>query len=147
MDFMNDVLIVSADYYKDISNQLFAGAENVLADQGLTVKKIEVPGVFEIPSVVAKAWVTKKYLGVITLGCVIRGATDHYEYICGEVSRELMELTVKLSMPHGFGILTCENYEQALERASINDRNSGGRAAIACCQVMEIHKKIDDGSL
>ena len=143
---MNDVLIVSADYYKDISNQLFAGAKNVLADQGLTVKKIEVPGVFEIPSVVAKAWVTKRYLGVISLGCVIRGATDHYEYICGEVSRELMELTVKHSMPHGFGILTCENREQAWERANVNKRNIGGRAAMACLSMVDVHQKINDGS-
>ena len=144
---MSDILIVEANFYKDIAEQLSTGASNVLMDHGLSVKKIEVPGVFEVPGAVAQAWATRSYLGVISLGCVIRGATDHYDHICREVSRELMELTVKQSMPHGFGILTCENYEQAWERADIKDRDVGGRAALACCRMLTVFKKINDGSV
>jgi len=84
-------------------------------------------------------------LGVIVLGCVIRGATDHYDHICREVARAIMDLTVKNSIPLGFGILTCENYEQAWERANVKDRDIGGRAAIACIRMLDIHKKISDG--
>ena len=144
---MSDILIVGANFYKDIAEQLSSGVVKVLSDKRLSVESIWVPGVFEIPSAVAKAWSTQNYLGVISLGCVIRGQTDHYDHICREVIRELMELTVKQSMPHGLGILTCENYEQAWERAHTKNLDVGGRAALACCRMLEIHKKINDGSV
>ncbi len=142
---MSKILIVESLFYEDIAEQLDSGAVKVVLDHGLAVDKIVVPGVFEIPSAVAKAWASKKYLGVIVLGCVIRGATDHYDHICREVARAIMDLTVKNSIPLGFGILTCENYEQAWERANVKDRDIGGRAAIACIRMLDIHKKISDG--
>jgi len=145
MDSMNKILIVEASFYLDIAEELSSGALDVVANRGFSVDKIEVPGVFEVPSAVAKAWNTADYLGVITLGCVIRGATDHYDHICREVSRALMDLSVNYSMPHGFGILTCENREQAWERANINDRNIGGRAAMACLRMVDVHQKINNG--
>ena len=146
MDSMNKILIVEASFYLDIAEELSSGAVDVIVDRGFSPDKIEVPGVFEVPSAVAKAWDTGGYLGVITLGCVIRGATDHYDHICREVSRALMDLSVNYSMPHGFGILTCENREQAWERADVNGRNIGGRAATACLSMVHIHQKINDGS-
>ncbi|MEE2999206.1 MAG: 6,7-dimethyl-8-ribityllumazine synthase [Pseudomonadota bacterium] len=142
---MSKILIVESLFYEDIAEQLNSGAVKVVLDHDLAVDKIAVPGVFEIPSAVAKAWASKKYLGVITLGCVIRGATDHYDHICREVARAIMDLTVKNSMPLGFGILTCDNFEQAWERANVKDRDIGGRAAIACIRMLDIHKKISDG--
>ena len=142
---MNKILIAEANFYLDIAEELSSGALDVVSNRGFSVNKIEVPGVFEVPSAVAEAWKTGDYLGVITLGCVIRGATDHYDHICREVSRALMDLSVNYSMPHGFGILTCENREQAWERANINDRNIGGRAAMACLRMVDIQHKINDG--
>ena len=146
MDSMNKILIVEASFYLDIAEELSSGAVDVIVDRGFSPDKIEVPGVFEVPSAVSKAWNTGGYLGAITLGCVIRGATDHYDHICREVSRALMDLSIDYSMPHGFGILTCENRKQAWERANINERNIGGRAAIACLSMVDIHQKIIDGS-
>ncbi len=144
---MNKILIVEARFYQDIAEELMSGAMTVVADRNFSVEKIEVPGVFEVPSAVAKAWASGNYLGVITLGCVIRGATDHYDHICREVSRALMDFTVNNHMPHGFGILTCENHQQALERANTKERDIGGRAAIACLRMLEVHKKIRDDSI
>ena len=143
---MNKILIVEASFYLDIAEELLSGALAVVADRGFPVEKIEVPGVFEVPSAVAKAWNTGDYLGVITLGCVIRGATDHYDHICREVSRALMDFSINYNMPHGFGVLTCEKRQQAWERANVNDRNIGGRAATACLSMVDIHQKINDGS-
>jgi 6,7-dimethyl-8-ribityllumazine synthase len=147
MGFMNKILIVEARFYQDIAEELLSGAENVVVGRDFSIEKIQVPGVFEIPSAVAKAWASGNYLGVITLGCVIRGATDHYDHICREVSRALMDFTVNHHMPHGFGILTCENHHQAWERANVKGRNIGGRAAIACLRMLDVHKKIRNDSI
>lgn len=146
MDSMNKILIVEASFYSDIAKELSSGAIKVVLDRELDVEKIEVPGVFEIPLAVANAWSTGNYIGVITLGCVIRGATDHYEHISREVSRALMDFSVSRVMPHGFGILTCENREQAWERANVKDRNIGGRAATACLSMVDLCQKFNDDS-
>ena len=148
------IMLVVSKYYKEISEQLLAGSIEELKKNESTWEILEVPGAFEIPAAISMSINSNKELkssnpidGYVALGCVIRGATDHYDHICREVSRELMELTVKQSMPHGFGILTCENYEQAWERADIKDRDVGGRAALACCRMLTVFKKINDGSV
>ncbi len=138
---MSKILIVEARFYEDIADQLGAGAVKVIQDAGMSADRVEVPGVFEVPAAVIKAWDTGNYIGVVTLGCVIRGATDHYDHICREVSRALMDLTVNDGIPLGFGILTCENRDQAWERANVEDRDIGGRAATACLRMLEIHKE------
>jgi len=141
MDFMNKILIVEARFYEDIAEQLGAGAVKIIEDAGMVFDRIEVPGVFEVPAAVIKAWNYGGYDGVVTLGCVIRGETDHYDHICREVSRSLMDLSVNNGIPHGFGILTCENHDQALVRANVVDRNIGGRAAIACLRMLDMDKE------
>ncbi len=133
------ILVVEARFYDKIADDLFEGASRVLRDRG--VERIAVPGVFEIPAAVKFAWDSGRYDGVVSLGCVIRGQTDHYEHICREVSRALMDLSVQQGMPHGFGILTCENGEQAYERADVNKRDIGGRAALACLAMIEIRNR------
>jgi 6,7-dimethyl-8-ribityllumazine synthase len=138
---MSNILIVEARFYEDIADQLATGAVKVLEDAGMTVDRVAVPGVFEVPAAVKKAWDTGNYVGVVTLGCVIRGATDHYDHICREVSRALMDLSIHERVPHGFGILTCENRDQAWERANVDDRDIGGRAAVACLRMLEIHNE------
>ena len=135
------ILIVKADYYWNIATALGAAAEVTLSTQSIskvTYKVIEVPGVFEIPSAIKFAWDDHLFDGCVTLGCVIRGETDHYNHICREVSRALMDLSIALKIPHGFGIITCENREQAWKRADIEQKNIGARAANACLQLIEI---------
>ena len=132
------ILIVEARFYEEIAESLIIGANSILEPANISVSRISVPGVFEIPSALQFSWNEEKFDGCITLGCVIRGETDHYVHICREVSRALMDLSIKLAIPHGFGILTCENLNQAKERADIKQKNIGARAAIACLRMIEI---------
>ena len=138
MTARKNILIVEARFYEKIADSLFDGASRALNEAQCSVDRVSVPGVFEIPAAVNAAWSTGKYDGVVSLGCVIRGQTDHYEHICREVSRALMDLTVHEKMPHGFGILTCENGDQAWERADVTKRDLGGRAAKACLAMLEV---------
>ena len=132
------ILIVESRFYEDIADSLARGACATLEAANQTVERLAVPGVFEIPSAIQFAWNDEIFIGCVTLGCVIRGETDHYDHICREVSRALMNLSVEQKIPHGFGLLTCENREQAWERADTKQRNNGARAAEACLRMIEI---------
>ena len=132
------ILIIEARFYDQIADSLATGAVSTLSEAGYSHERIAVPGVFEIPAALRLAWSTGDYAGSLALGCVIRGETDHYDHICREVSRKLMDLTVDYAMPHGFGILTCENKDQAWERADTDQRNLGGRTANACLRMINI---------
>ena len=135
------VLIVVSNYYEDIANGLLEGAENHINNVS---KKFDIeynikysPGSFEIPFLIN----TNKnlYDGFIALGCIIRGETYHFEIISNEVTRKIMDLSVSLDKPIGFGILTCENIEQAKIRSDIDKKNKGAEAAEACIAML-IHK-------
>ena len=132
------ILIVEARFYEEIADALATGAGAKLSEAHYDFERLAVPGVFEIPSAIRLAWSTGIYAGIIALGCVIRGETDHYDHICREVSRKLMDLSVDYAMPHGFGILTCENKDQAWERADKAQRNLGGKTAEACLRMIDI---------
>ncbi len=141
------VLIVEARFYNDIADALAQGAIAELDAAGVAYDRIAVPGVFEIPAAIhiaIKAMEVRSspenYAGFIALGCVIRGETDHYEFICREASRALMELSVDYTVAFGFGVLTCENSTQAWARAKPDEINVGGSAANACLRMMEIKK-------
>ncbi len=142
------VLIVEARFYENFADELVKGAAQVLEPKGFAFDRIEVPGVFELPAAVnfaIKAMETGTaqvdYAGFIALGCVIRGETDHYDHICREASRTLMDLTMDHSIAFGFGLLTCETGEQAGIRAdSSGDKNVGGKAAAACIRMIELQK-------
>ena len=129
---------MESSYYEDITDALIIGASTTLEAAEQSIERIAVPGVFEIPAAIQFAWNEMSFDGCVTLGCVIRGETDHYEHICREVSRALMDISIKLNMPHGFGILTCENRGQAWERADIKQKNRGARAAEACLQMINV---------
>ena len=132
------ILIVEARFYDEIADALATGAAATLSKANYDHERLAVPGVFEIPNAIRLAWNTGAYAGILALGCVIRGETDHYDHICREVSRKLMDLSVDYAMPHGFGILTCENKDQAWERADMAQRNLGGRTAEACLRMIDI---------
>ena len=135
------ILVVEARFYEDVADSLYAGTSAVLEDAGYQTVRVPVPGVFEIPAAIKVSWDPSSFAGCVSLGCVIRGETDHYDHICREVSRALMDLTLD-GIPHGFGILTCENRDQAWERADVAQRDIGGRTAQACLRMIEIHAKL-----
>jgi len=142
------ILIVESPYYAEISAQLLKGVTNTLDEAGVTYDQVSVPGAFEIPAAIqfalraleAKTTDTD-YGGFIALGTVIRGETDHYDHICREVSRALMDITVEQSVALGFGILTCENQSQAMARADVAQGNKGRDAALACLRMIALKKE------
>jgi 6,7-dimethyl-8-ribityllumazine synthase len=137
---MTRVLIVLAPYYRHIADDLVAGATDVLAAAGAAHEIIEVPGAFEIPAAIKFASV-RGYDGYLALGCVIRGETTHYDYICEESARGLQDLALKDGLAIGYGILTVENEKQALVRAARDKKNKGGEAARACLAMIELKRR------
>lgn len=135
------VLIATSRYYEKISLELEAGAHEVFEAAGAMVETIEVPGAFEVPGVIAMAADSAKYDGFVALGCVIRGETTHYDYVCGESARGLMRLATERRLAIGYGILTVENEAQAWVRADRKQKNKGRDAAEACLTMLALRKK------
>lgn len=138
------VLIVEARFYQDIADELVRGAVAALDAAGATHDRIAVPGAFEIPAAIGFAAAGRsdaRYDGYVALGCVIRGETSHYDYVCGESARGLQDLACRHALAIGYGILTCENREQAWERAKIDRRNKGGDAALACLDMIALKRR------
>ena len=129
------ILIVSSNYYFDISNNLEAGATNLLKENNIKYEIINAPGCFEIPLLIKKN--IKIYDGFIALGCVIKGDTYHFEVIANEISRKIMDISVDNLVPVGFGILTCYNFDQAIVRSDISQKNKGREAALACLELLK----------
>lgn len=137
------ILIVNSPYYKHISEELEAGVRETLDASGedCVVETIMVPGAFEVPGAIAMAADSAKYDGYVALGCVIRGETSHYDYVCGESARGLMRLATERRLAIGYGILTVENEAQALARANRSEKNKGKDAATACLEMLKLRKK------
>ena len=131
----NRILIVSANYYKEISKNLELGASKTLKENGYEYKILNVPGCFEIPYLIKKN--IENFKGFISLGCIIKGDTYHFEVIANETSRKIMDLSVEFNVPIGFGILTCYDLEQAIIRSDVNQKNKGKEAALACIQLLK----------
>ena len=129
------ILIVSANYYKKISDNLELGATTTLKEYGFQYDVINAPGCFEIPYLIKKN--IHNYRGFITLGCIIKGDTYHFEIIANETARKIMDLSTEFIVPIGFGILTCYNLEQATIRSDITQKNKGQEAALACIDLMK----------
>lgn len=129
------LLIVRAPYYKDIADDLLAGAEAAIADAGATSALVDVPGALEIPAAIAIAAQAGSYHGYVALGCVIRGETTHYDTVCNDSSRGLLHLGLQ-GLAIGNGILTVESHAQAAVRADPSGQNKGGGAADAAMHLM-----------
>lgn len=134
------LLIVVAPYYKDITDQLVAGARAVAAACSAEVDLIEVPGALEVPSAIALAERMANYDGYVALGCVIRGETTHYDTVCNDSSRALSMLGLQ-GAAVGNGILTVENRAQAEVRAEAAGQNKGGGAAAAALHLIALSRK------
>ena len=131
----NKILIVSANYYREISKNLELGAINTLKENNYEYEVINAPGCFEIPYLIKKN--IDIFNGFISLGCIIKGDTYHFEVIANETSRKIMDLSVEFHVPIGFGILTCYDLEQAIIRSDINQKNKGQEAALACIELLK----------
>ena len=129
---MMKILVIEARYYEEISDMLLGGALTVLQEAKAEITKVNVPGALEIPHVISMAEAAGAgFDAYVALGCVIRGETTHYDYVCGESARALMDLAVDKQLAIGNGIITVENQKQALARASKDKKDKGGFAASA----------------
>ncbi len=141
--------IVVARWNSVITDRLLQGALDALMRSGAKkadIDIIRVPGAWEIPSA-ARAVAEKKQVdAVITLGCLLRGETAHYEAIYNEVSRGIGQSQQETGIPHAFGVLTCETLEQALNRAGVKAGNKGFEAALAAIEMVSLHRRISTGS-
>ena len=130
------VLIITSNYYKQVSSNLLSGAQDYLNKKNITNDVLNAPGAFEIPFILN----SKKnlYDGFIALGCVIRGETYHFEIISNQVSKKIMDLSIEINKPIGFGVLTCENINQAIIRSDPSQGNKGSEAARACVDLLNL---------
>ncbi|NEX45794.1 6,7-dimethyl-8-ribityllumazine synthase [Pseudotabrizicola algicola] len=134
------LLVVVAPYYKDITDNMVAGARAIAASCGAEVDLVEVPGALEVPTAIAMAERQAKYDGYVALGCVIRGETTHYDTVCNDSSRAITLLGLQGACI-GNGILTVENRAQAEVRADPAGQNKGGGAAAAALHLIALSRK------
>lgn len=138
------LLIVIAPYYRDIADDLLAGAKAAIADAGAEVEVVEVPGALEVPTAIRLASGSGRYDGFVALGCVIRGETTHYDTVCNDSSRGLTLLGLE-GICIGNGILTVENHGQAAVRAEPGGQNKGGGAADAALHLVALARRFQGG--
>jgi 6,7-dimethyl-8-ribityllumazine synthase len=124
------VALCVARFYTDLADRLEAGARAALGEAGVTeIDRFEVPGAFELPMVAKFAAQSGRYRAVVCLGAVIRGETDHYDYVCGEAARGIQQVQLETGVPCGFGVLTVDTMAQALERVTGGAKRDTGRSA------------------
>jgi 6,7-dimethyl-8-ribityllumazine synthase len=137
--------IVVARWNAVITDRLLDGALDALLRSGARrddIQIVRVPGAWEVPAAARAMAEQKKVDAIVTLGCLIRGETAHYEAIYNEVSRGIGQSQQDTGVPHGFGVLTCETLEQALNRAGIKAGNKGFEAAAAAIEMVSVNRKI-----
>ncbi len=137
--------IIVARFNEFISSKLLSGAIDELMRHGVKEENIDilwVPGAFEIPLIAKKSAETGKYNAIITLGAVIKGSTSHYDYVCAEVSKGVAAVGLGTGIPVIFGVLTCDNIEQAIERAGTKAGNKGADAAKSAIEMSNLISKI-----
>ncbi len=126
-------------FYEDIADRLVAGAQReFIAATGDPADIFDVPGAFELPLAALYCAQSGRYAGVACLGAVIRGETDHYDYVCGESARGIQDVQLTTGVPCSFGVLTVDNYEQALARSGEGKRDSGAHAAEAVLALVAV---------
>lgn len=134
------LLMVISPYYKGVADMMQRGAEAAAEEARATLDRVFVPGAFEIPAAIALAAKTGSWDGYLALGCVVRGETSHYDYVCGESARGLMGLTVRDGLAIGYGILTVNTLAQAEERADPRRGDKGGESARAALAMIALKR-------
>lgn len=138
--------IVVSRFNEEVTADLLKGALSALADYGVDRERIEVfrvPGAFEIPVAIRKVLETGRFDGVIALGAVIRGETPHFDYISDSVTRGVGQIALETRTPIGFGVLTTDTVQQAVDRASPKKFNRGAGAALAVLEMVNLVRKIN----
>jgi 6,7-dimethyl-8-ribityllumazine synthase len=132
-----------ARFYDEVADRLLAGARRGFAAAGVEeVDVFDVPGAFELPMAAKLAAESGRYAGVACLGAVIRGETDHYDYVCGEAARGIQDVQLATGVPCAFGVLTVDSMDQALARAGEGKRDSGRSAAEAVLALVRVRRAL-----
>jgi 6,7-dimethyl-8-ribityllumazine synthase len=129
-------------FYEDLARRLVEGATRVFVEAGGSVDVHEVPGAFELPLAAKYCAESGRYAGVVCLGAVIRGETDHYEYVSGEAARGIQQVQLATGVPCAFGVLTVDNMEQALARTGGGKRHQGEDAARAVVRMADMRRAL-----
>lgn len=125
------VALCVARFYTELADKLEAGARAALEDAGVRdADRFDVPGAFELPVIAKYAAQSGRYEAVVCLGAVVRGDTDHYAYVCGESARGIQQVQLETGVPCGFGVLTVDTMEQALDRVTGGSKRDTGRHAV-----------------
>jgi 6,7-dimethyl-8-ribityllumazine synthase len=141
--------IVVSRFNSFITERLLAGAVDALERAGAASKDVDVvhvPGSFELPLTAKKMAATGKYDALVAVGCVIRGETAHYDYVCSETSRGLQLAQMDTGIPIMFCVLTCDTLEQAIDRAGLKGGNKGFEAGLAAIEMAHLSRKLRGGS-
>jgi 6,7-dimethyl-8-ribityllumazine synthase len=132
-----------ARFYEDLADRLEAGARAAFAEAGVEeVDRFDVPGAFELPLAARFAAESGRYDGVACLGAVIRGETDHYDWVCQESARGIQDVQLRTGVPCAFGVLTVDTMEQALARSGGDKRDSGRHAADAVLALARLRREL-----
>jgi 6,7-dimethyl-8-ribityllumazine synthase len=131
-------------FYEELAERLVAGARQAFAESGRApeVEVFDVPGAFELPLAASYAARSGRFAGVACLGAVIRGETDHYDFVCAEAARGIMDVQLRTGVPCAFGVLTCATMEQALARAGGGKRDQGRHAAEAVLRMACLRREL-----
>lgn len=135
--------IVVARFYEELADRLVAGARGAFEEAGAhDVDEFAVPGAFELPPAALFAAQSGRYDGVACLGAVIRGETDHYDYVCGEAARGIQDVQLRTGVPCAFGLITVDTLEQALARSGGDKRDCGRNAAEAVLALARLREQL-----
>jgi 6,7-dimethyl-8-ribityllumazine synthase len=138
--------IVVGRFYEDLAERLVAGAQAAFAEAGdADVEVFDVPGAFELPLAASYAAKSGRFAGVACLGAVIKGETDHYDFVCAETASGVMRVALETGVPCAFGVLTCETIEQALARAGGAKRDQGRHAAETVLRMAALRRELSGG--
>jgi 6,7-dimethyl-8-ribityllumazine synthase len=133
-------------FYEELAERLVSGALQAFGVAGHTdVEVFDVPGAFELPLAASYAAGSGRFAGVACLGAVIRGETDHYDFVCAEAARGIQEVQLRTGVPCAFGVLTCETMDQALARAGGGKRDQGRHAAQTVLRMAALRRDLDSG--
>jgi 6,7-dimethyl-8-ribityllumazine synthase len=137
--------VVVGDFYKDLAERLVTGADAAFAEAGVNpvnVDKFTVPGAFELPLAALYLAESGNYDGVACLGAVIRGETDHYDFVCNEAARGIQNVQLETGVPCAFGVLTVSNMDQALARSGGGKRDQGAHAVQAIIHMARMRDQV-----
>lgn len=143
------IAIVAAKWNSFVTDLMLEGAEDALKGKGIKEEHIftfRCPGSYELPLACKMCLDKMDVDGVVAIGAVIKGGTPHFHYVCDAVNRGITDLNIRYNTPVSFGVLTTDDVDQAMERASLEKGNKGAEAALAVCDMIELHHSISEAA-